>query len=234
MYSSGTSGEIIAVIPARGGSKALPCKNIRPLGGKPLVAWSIGSALSEAGISRVVVSTDDEDIAAVATEYGAWVPFLRPQSLSEDTSPIGAAIGHTVARLVNEFGIFVRGIVALYPTSPFRNPQLLRSAVAALASNEVTNFGTLKPIQGPMGRFAVSSGRTLLPLKRPENSPNCLHYRPYGLVQAWTLVRGANRRAGYRYAVVDDPVQLIDIDTEEDFRRAEAALRGGLYEFESR
>ena len=101
----------------------------------------------------------------------------------------------------------------------------------AIASSEVTHFATLKPIPGPVGRFVAHADGGLLPLERPGRAPECPMYRPYGLVQAWTLTTGADRSPGYRYSIIEDPVQLIDIDTEKDFHRAETALKGGLCDF---
>jgi len=230
MKTPGAIGEVVAIIPARGGSKGIPCKNIRPLGGKPLIAWAIESALAEPGISRVVVSTDDQDIAAVAKEYGAWVPFLRPPHMAQDTSTIHDAIGYTVSRMINELKLFVRAIIVLYPTSPFRRQELLQMAVSAMASSDVMSFNTLKPVAGPIGRFVVRDGQVLQPLKQRNNS-TCGYYRPYGLVQGWSLSKGANHLQSHRYAVIDDPVQLIDIDTDEDFQRAEIVLQEGLRDF---
>ena len=79
--------EILALIPARGGSKGIPRKNIRDFAGYPLIAWSIAAGLQSELVTRVIVSTDDEEIAAVAREYGAETPFLRPEQLAEDHTP---------------------------------------------------------------------------------------------------------------------------------------------------
>ncbi|WP_225369103.1 acylneuraminate cytidylyltransferase family protein [Serratia marcescens] len=86
----------LAIIPARGGSKGIPKKNIKEIAGKPLIAWSIEQALNSSSIDRVIVSTDCEDIAAVAREYGAEVPFMRPAHLANDTAATEPALLHTL------------------------------------------------------------------------------------------------------------------------------------------
>jgi len=110
-----------AFIFARGGSKGLPGKNIRPLGDKPLIAWSIEHALAVKRIERVIVSTDSEDIAAVARDYGAEVPFIRPAELAQDNSPEWLAWRHAL-NYQRESGAFLEAMVSLPATAPLRLP----------------------------------------------------------------------------------------------------------------
>jgi len=112
----------IAFIFARGGSKGLPGKNIRPLGGKPLIAWSIEQALVINRIERVIVSTDSEEIAAVARAYGAEVPFIRPAELARDDSPEWLAWRHALAFLVETAGSLPEAMVSVPATAPLRLP----------------------------------------------------------------------------------------------------------------
>ena len=109
---------MIAIIPARGGSKGLPGKNIKYLNGIPLIGHSIQTALKAKSISRVIVSTDDAEIAKRAQEYGAEVPFIRPKNLAEDNSMVMDAYIHTIDRLVNESKEEIESFVALLPTAP--------------------------------------------------------------------------------------------------------------------
>jgi len=111
---------IIAFIFARGGSKGLHGKNIRPLGGKPLIAWSIEQALSVNRISKVVVSTDSAEIANIALAYGAEVPFLRPDSLSRDDSPEWLAWRHALNYLITSTGGLPEVMVSIPTTAPLR------------------------------------------------------------------------------------------------------------------
>ncbi len=110
----------VAFIFARGGSKGLPGKNIRPLGGKPLIAWSIEHALSVKRVERVIVSTDSEEIAAVARDFGAEVPFMRPSELAQDTSPEWLAWRHALNYLRESTGVLPEVMVSVPTTAPLR------------------------------------------------------------------------------------------------------------------
>ena len=108
--------KVLAVIPARGGSKGIPRKNIKPLAGKPLIAWTIESVLQARGMGRVIVSTEDEEIAAVARQYGAAVPFMRPLALALDDTPGIAPVLHAIEQLPS-----FEWVLLLQPTSPLRS-----------------------------------------------------------------------------------------------------------------
>jgi N-acylneuraminate cytidylyltransferase len=112
--------EAVAFIFARGGSKGLPGKNIRPLAGKPLIAWSIEQARSVSRIDRVIVSTDSDEIAAVALQYGAEVPFIRPKELAQENSPEGLAWRHALTYLSETMGNMPNIMVSVPPTAPLR------------------------------------------------------------------------------------------------------------------
>lgn len=119
----------LAIIPARGGSKGLPGKNIRPLEGKPLIAWSIEQALAVPAIEKTIVSTDCPSIAAIAREWGAEVPFLRPQELAEDTTPTEPVLLHALA-WYEAADYRPDAVILLQPTSPLRKPGSLARAIA--------------------------------------------------------------------------------------------------------
>jgi CMP-N-acetylneuraminic acid synthetase len=112
--------KVVAFIFARGGSKGLPGKNIRPLGGKPLIAWSIEHALTVNRIERVIVSTDSEEISAVARNYGAEVPFIRPAELALDDSPEWLAWRHSLNYLRETMGVLPEVMVSVPATAPLR------------------------------------------------------------------------------------------------------------------
>ena len=121
----------LAVIPARGGSKGLPGKNLRNIAGKPLIAWSILRAIEAGRVDRVLVSTDDEAIAQTAREFGAEVPFLRPAELATDAAPTEPTLTHALdwyAANGEEFDL----ITLLQPTSPLRLPGSIDAAIARL------------------------------------------------------------------------------------------------------
>lgn len=126
----------LAVIPARGGSKGLPGKNIRALNGKPLIAWSIEAALGARAIDRVVVSTDNDEIAAVAKRFGADV-LPRPAALATDEATTIAVMMHVAAEVPD-----ARTFVVLQPTSPLRDPGLIDDCIAAYERGQHTNLAT--------------------------------------------------------------------------------------------
>ena len=126
---------VIAIIPARGGSKGLPGKNIKELCGKPLIAWSIEAGLSSKYIDEVMVTTDCEEIARIAREFGASVPFMRPPELSSDTSTSFGTIKHAINFYDKELHKKFDYIVLLEPTSPLRDKRDINMAIEQLLSN---------------------------------------------------------------------------------------------------
>jgi N-acylneuraminate cytidylyltransferase len=121
--------KILALIPARGGSKGLPRKNVLPLLGRPLIAWTIQQAAASSHISRVIVSTDDEEIAAIAREWGAEVPFMRPAKFAQDLSPDIDVFRHALLWLLQNDGYRPDLVVHLRPTGPARRVTKIDSAI---------------------------------------------------------------------------------------------------------
>ena len=125
----------LAVIPARGGSKGVARKNLREVAGKPLIVWTIECALAARGrLHRIVVSTDDEEIARVARTHGAEVPFLRPAELSHDRAPTGPALCHAVREMEAADGVRFDWVLLLQPTAPARAPADIEAALALAAA----------------------------------------------------------------------------------------------------
>jgi len=127
--------KILALIPARGGSKGLPGKNIKPLLGKPLIAWTIEQAKASKYIDKIVVSTDDEKIAKVAMQYGAEVPFLRPKELAKDDSPTIDTVLHALNFFSNKGEVFDL-IALLEPTSPLRDSEDIDRCIESLVNRD--------------------------------------------------------------------------------------------------
>lgn len=127
--------KILAIIPARGGSKSVPRKNIRQLVGKPLIAWTIEAALAAPGLDRVVVSTEDEEIAAISREWGAEVPFMRRPELAKDNTATLAVLQDVIARMDTEEGYRPDAVMTLQPTSPLRTPQHIDEAIALFSAD---------------------------------------------------------------------------------------------------
>lgn len=221
--------KVLALITARGGSKRLPGKNLRPLGGKPLIAWSVEAALGSAYIDRIVTSTDCPEIAAAARAAGSDVPFLRPPELSGDHASSADAGLHALRFLADEaYDIQV----LLQPTSPLRTAADIDACIAALVNKNATSAMTVcEPEKNPTvmfwregDRLIPVTGTSLYDLRNARSQD----FRP-----AWEI-NGAvyvNRVPWFldRQSYYDDdtlPVEMprersANIDVELDFRIAE-------------
>lgn len=217
--------EVLAIIPARGGSKGIPRKNLTLLGGQPLISYSIRAALACRLISRVVVTTDDEEIASVARSFGAEVPFLRPSCMAGDRSDIGLCMQHAISFLTDR-GYALDHVVQLYPTAPFRTPAWIEMMVLPLlegyqSSIVARNFSASKRFFVP----AVGGEAVPLLLDTPEDGS---FLRRYGLFLGHA-VRPALR--GVAVHMLEDQIMAIDIDSLEDLRLAEAVITNNLFDF---
>ena len=142
--------DVIALVQARGGSKGAPKKNVRPLGGHPMIAYSIAVADLCREISRVIVSTDSEDIAVIAEDYGAEVPFLRPAEFASDDATDADVIHHALDWLNSHEGQVPQLIVQLRPTTPFRDPDLIATALEHIrADSSATALRSAHPMAEP-------------------------------------------------------------------------------------
>lgn len=221
---------VLAIIPARGGSKGVPQKNIRELCGKPLIAYTIEVALATKLIDRVVVSTEDQEIAEISKSFGAEVPFLRPKHMAQDRSSIGDAIDFTVNNLRNN-GYNPNVLVTLYPTHIFRTPMLLDSLVGKAFEGHGP-INTVKLIaHSSISIFSRNGAKRITPLlnTKPVNGtiPRKSFFRQYG------LFIGTNYGCfdkPYIYEI-KDPLSLIDIDTHSDFFLAEEVIKQRLFNF---
>lgn len=230
---------IVAIIPARGGSKGLPGKNLRPLGGLPLLGHAIRCAQRCARVARIVVSTDDPEIAARAVALGAEVPFRRPPELATDTAPTMPVLQHALAALEAEAGAPVGGVLLLEPTSPGRLPEDLDRAVALLeASPEADGVvACSEPHFNPFyvgvvekqGYLAPALPRPA-PLTRRQDAPRLL--RINGALYLWRagFVRTApaDWTAGRHVALEIPESRALSIDDKHEFELAEALIARGL------
>jgi len=133
----------MALVPARGGSKGIPRKNLSPLAGKPLIAWSIEEALASVGVERVVVTTDDREIAEVSRHYGAHTPFLRPAELAQDDTPTIDAVLHAVEWLEEHEGYTPDYVLLLQVTSPMRIADDIDEVVSLAADKKADTVVSL-------------------------------------------------------------------------------------------
>jgi len=224
---------ILAVIPARGGSKRVPGKNIRKLGNKPLINWTIESALNTPELSAIVVSTDDPQIAEIAKSAGATVPWLRPIKLATDESKSVDVAIHALDWFEKENGI-VDGILLLQPSSPFRTNTTIQKAIRLFENHKGSSIIGVSPVQNQYlytlekhGEFLVQyqQQRSLIKKTRNKSQIYALNGTIY-LVSPQEL-RSSNSFLGSCIlpVIVKSPIESLDIDTEEDFKIAELFLR---------
>lgn len=167
--------KVLALIPARGGSKGIPRKNVMMLGGKPLIAHSILHAKMSERINRIVVSTDDEEIAQVAKNWGAEVPFMRPAQYALDSSPDIDVFRHTLTWLKDHEGYEPDLVVHLRPPGPVRRADLIDQAIDLLAAHpEADAVRSVTPaVQTPYKMWAIGSEGYLQPVLRIEGVADC-------------------------------------------------------------
>ncbi len=216
--------KILAFIPARGGSKGLPRKNVKDFAGKPLIAWTIEQAKAAQRIDWVVVSTEDKEISAVAKKYGATV-VTRPKSLAGDSSSVMDALKHAVEQLKTEDKV-PDAILILQATSPLRTVATIDRAVAAFRKN-FDSYDSLVPlfrVEGKMGtiRKGIYEPKYVVGATRRQDMKDL--YRECGtvfLVKTNLLQKGKGFGKKMYPFVVTDFKEAIDIDTLADFTLAE-------------
>ena len=158
--------EVLAIIPARGGSKGVPRKNIRDFAGAPLIAYSIVAALQAELVSRVIVSTDDEEIAAISREWGAETPFMRPAELAQDQTTDFPVFEHALTWLKENEGYQADIIIQLRPTSPVRPVGLLDDAIRKLIAQPEADCvrGVVPARQNPYKMWQLRADGSLNPI----------------------------------------------------------------------
>lgn len=227
-------GRVLAVITARGGSKRVPGKNIRPLAGKPLIAWTIEAALSCPQLSQVVVSTDDESIASVSRECGADVPFLRPDALAGDQAASLPVIEHAMRFMEQREGVVFDWVMTLQPTSPLRTAQDIAAALALADADACDSVVGVKPIPvHPVFAKKIDADGFLKPflLEEPEGlrrqdvvPPSyCRNGAMYLTRRAVLMEQHSLYGARIRPYVMPEE-RSVDIDTALDFLIAEQLL----------
>ncbi|MFY4858662.1 pseudaminic acid cytidylyltransferase [Aliarcobacter butzleri] len=217
----------VAIIPARGGSKRIPKKNIKNFHGKPLIAYSIEVALKSKLFDKVIVSTDDEEIAEIAKEFGAEVPFLRPKELSDDFTGTGAVINHTI-NFLKEQGENIDFICTIYATAPLLQEKYLIKAYEKIKDSNAKNAFSCTSMPFPIQRtFKITSNE------------RCEMFWPENFMKRSQDLEEAFQDAGQFYwtnlniksdeiIFSKDSIPIIlprylvqDIDTLEDWQRAE-------------
>jgi len=233
--------KILAIIPARGGSKSVPRKNIKDLHGKPLIAYTIEAAKNSKYINKVVLSTDDDEIAEVARKFGAETPFKQPAHTAEYASSALSAVLHALQFLEENESYKPEIVVYLQPTSPFRKSEHIDKAIKTLLEDESIDgvMGMTQVKQHPFMAFKKSEDGTMVPFIDMQNRP--LRRQEMPELFATNASVYVTRRKYYDTAQDPNPVcplfegkmkavimeneDSIDMDDEIDFIMGEAILK---------
>jgi len=229
---------ILALIPARGGSKRIPGKNIKHLGDHPLIAYSIAAALQAETVDRTIVTTDAPDIARISRDYGAETPFLRPDAIAQDMSTDWEAFQHALQWLDENEGYRPDLIIHLRPTVPLRPPGLIDQAVQTLlqapSADSVRSLIPFEPTPYKMWRMAADG--FIKPVAEIPGLPEAYNMPGQKLPQAylhsghvdvirWSVVMEKRSMTGQNIMpILVDPVYTGDIDTPDDWSQTEQRL----------
>lgn len=233
--------EILAIIPARGNSKSILRKNIRNLGGYPLIAYSIAAARQSQRVTRVLVSTDDEEIAHIAREYGAETPFLRPDEFSQDDTQDLPVFQHALRWLKDNEQYIPDVVVQLRATSPFRPHGLVDSAIELLLAHPEADSvrGVVPSTQNPYKMWRIGDDGSMRPLLTIEDIPEAFNaprqqlpdtFWQTGHIDAIRLRAILEKHSMSGEVILPlmiDAAFTVDIDTLLDWQRAESSLKEG-------
>lgn len=224
----------LAVIPARGGSKRIPRKNVKPFCGRPMIAWSISAARESGCFDRIVVSTDDDEVAEIAVAEGAEVPFRRPAELADDQTPTVPVIAHAVAWQSGQAA--VERACCIYATAPFIRPSELRAAQSMIETQPCDYVLSVTSFPFPIQRAVRLDGDGRLAMFQPEHAgtrsqdlEEAYHDAGqfyWGRADAWIAGRPIMGPNSIGLRIPRARVQ--DIDTPEDWERAEFLFRAML------
>jgi pseudaminic acid cytidylyltransferase len=224
----GCSVMVVSVITARGGSKRIPKKNIRLFAGKPIIAYSIEASIQSGVFDRVIVSTDSEEIADVAREYGAEVPFMRPAHLADDFTHTAPVLKHAATWLI-EHGENLKHMCCVYPTAPFVTSAVIKEGFDILTKNNVSSVFTVTTFSYPIFRSLKINNNGYLEMIWPEYSQSRSNDLPEAYHDAGQLYwLNVEQFLKTEELVATDAMPLVlprysvqDIDNEEDWATAE-------------
>ena len=225
----------IAIIPARGGSKRIPRKNIKEFCGQPMIARSIQTAIDSKCFGRVIVSTDDKEIAEVAESLGAEVPFIRPKYLSDDHTGTVPVIKHAIEWLLNE-GFTIERACCIYATAPFISPENILAGLSLLDNPAVNYTFSVTSFPFPIQRAIKMDCDSRVEMF----NPGMFHIRSQDLEEAWhdagqfywgKIEAWRNEKEIFKKSIgIRLPRHRVqDIDTLEDWVRAEAMYKALKY-----
>lgn len=227
--------KVLGLIPARGGSKGIPRKNLKKLADKPLICYTIEAALASKWLDKVIVSTEDPEIAEVSREAGAGIPFLRPADLASDTAPTIDTVLHTVAFFEMQ-GHEFDAVCLLQPTVPFRTADDIDLAIRTFAEHEADSLISVRPVPHQFnphwvyepdqdGFLKLATGENKIITRRQDLPP--AYYRDGSIyLTRWKVLRDQKDLYGTSttYCVLEGSPK-VNIDTSEDWEKAERLLR---------
>jgi N-acylneuraminate cytidylyltransferase len=218
--------KILAVIPARGGSKRLPRKNVLPLAGKPLVGWSIDAAKESQYVDQIFISTDDQEIADVASQFGIYVPELRPADLASDTAKTESVLIYTLEKYGKDSDI----VVLLQPTSPLRTAKHIDEALELFIKKQAFSIVSVTSCEhSPIWANTLPEGGSMKDFIRPEALQRSQdlgeYFRLNGAIYIFDVSKlktvGEIRYTSESFAYIMDNNVSFDIDNKLDFELAE-------------
>lgn len=221
--------KILAIIPARGGSKGIPRKNILELGGLPLIAWTIRAAQNSRYIDKVILSSDDIEISHIARQFNCEVPFIRPAELSGDKATTALVVLHALAEVGDSFDI----IILLQPTSPFRTAQHIDEAIEQYVNGDLSSLVSVSALnKSPEWLFSLKSTNKLAPLFRDfqavtRRQDSSKAYYLNGAIYIFNKTKFTANPCfidDKTQAYIMDDFSSIDIDTVKDFNYAQYIL----------
>ncbi|MCK4826402.1 acylneuraminate cytidylyltransferase family protein [bacterium] len=226
---------MIAIIPARGGSKGVLRKNIKLLGGKPLILWTIEAAIKASNVDRVILSTDDEEIVEICKSTGIEIPFMRPKELAQDDSLAIDNYIYTMARLANEFNYDKDEFAVLLPTVPFRNTYDIDSSIKLFFDKDADSVISCTQLTHPLtwvcsvddeGRIEKDQdSEAKKMMNRQESSPRYIPNGGVYILKHSLLKEKYSYYSDKTYAYIMPAERSIDIDTEFDFEFAEFMVK---------
>ncbi|OGK77586.1 MAG: hypothetical protein A2X52_20690 [Candidatus Rokubacteria bacterium GWC2_70_16] len=227
---------LLILVPARAGSKGLPGKNLKPLGGVPLLGWTARTIAASGVAARAVLTTEDPAIAEAGRAFGLETPFLRPAALARDDSEMLDVVEHAVAFMEERAGFAPAAVMLLQPTCPFRRPERLRQALDLLDLPGTEGvIGAARIERGPWLLYRQGEDGLLSPLapweERIRRQEASATFTPNGTLYLTTRQSLARHRRLFPprlRALPTDAVEGIDIDTPEDWALAEAVVSAGL------
>lgn len=230
--------QLIALIPARGGSKGIPGKNIKELNGKPLIAYTIEAAKKCSIVKRIIVSTDNSEIASIAKKYGAEVPFIRPSEFAKDATPDRPVLKHCCEWLVNNENYEPDLVAYLRPTTPFKTSELIKKCYTKICNESgATSLRTVTQVEGvfhPYWMFKTSNNQIIpfvegIDIKkyyRRQLLPEC--FRLNGVVDILKPKIFMNKTDMYGEKIIFEEIDeklAVDIDNDFDLKFAEFLLK---------